>query len=206
MRDFRRFPQWQLPAACVDSAALQMPVWFMQSLFGASIVGQYAVMNRALVVPLALVGTSFGDVFRQRSAAEWHEHGHCQNAFADFGRVLALAAIVPTAALLIAGPAMFAFVFGEDWRTAGEFARIMAVLFALRFAVSPLTYVILLAQRQRLNLVIQGMFLAGATMAWWWGERTGSPVAALTVYAGAHAVTYVVYLGVCGSLRVRRMP
>jgi O-antigen/teichoic acid export membrane protein len=196
----RRFPIWQLPATLIGTAAAQVPVWFMERVFGAQILGQYALVNRVLQIPVSLVGASAGEVFRQRSAAEYHEHGNCRRTFSAFGWCLAAAAVLPAVILLFFGPRLFAMVFGENWRVAGQFAQILSVLFAFRFVVSPLTHVVLLTKRQSVNLTAHSLFLGAALFAWWWGARTGSSHQALAVISGATAVIYSGYFIVCRGL------
>ena len=54
-------------------------------------------------------------------------------------RNLFLFSLVPFGLLFFTGEELFAFVFGENWRQAGEFSQIMAPWLMLNFVVSPIT-------------------------------------------------------------------
>ena len=61
---------------------------------------------------------------------------------------------MPFTILGIFAPEIFAFVFGENWKVAGEFAQIMTPMFFLNFIVNPLSYTFFIAQKQKLNLIL----------------------------------------------------
>ncbi|HUR58640.1 MAG TPA: oligosaccharide flippase family protein [Opitutaceae bacterium] len=195
LREHRRCPCYLLPSTLLNTVTNQLPVWFLGRLFGAATLGQYALMNRVLNVPIALTSASVGDVFKQRVAAEYRATGQCRQTFLAFGRGLGLAALAPTLALLVWGPDLFAWVFGAPWREAGQYARIFAVLFAFRFAVSPLSYVVIVARKARLDLGLQFICLLAALAAWGVGAATASPVNALSTFVALYSVVYLIYLG-----------
>ncbi len=188
-------PRYLLPSALLNTVTNQLPVWFLGRLFGPAALGHYALMNRVLGVPLALASSSVGEVFRQRVAVEYRDTRQCAATFARFGRGLGLAAVAPTLALLAAGPELFALIFGEPWRTAGRYAQILAILFAFRFAVSPLSYVVIVARRARLDLILQLLCLTAALAGWAAGAFTHSAETALLTFGTLYCVVYLLYLG-----------
>ena len=190
----RRAPKFLLPSSLINTVTNQLPVWFLGHLFGAGVLGQYALMNRVLNTPVSLVGASVGEVFKQRSAAEYRETGQCRGSFMMFARGLGAAAILPTLLLVAAGPDLFGWVFGDDWRTAGSYARLLAIFFAFRFAISPLAYVVVVAQKHRLILVLQVLCLLAALIGWAIGAITDSPENALAAFGGLYAGVYVLFL------------
>jgi len=54
--------------------------------------------------------------------------------------------------LFLFSPQLFSWIFGPEWRPAGELARILAPLYFLNFLASPLSYVFFVAGRQKLEL------------------------------------------------------
>ena len=65
--------------------------------------------------------------------------------------------------LVFFGPDLFAFVFSDDWRVSGEFARILAPWLILNFIVSPVSQVPLIVNKQReaflLSLIGNGLIV-----------------------------------------------
>jgi O-antigen/teichoic acid export membrane protein len=93
--------------------------------------------------------------------------------------LLALPALVLMAVLLLAGPWLFAWVFGAPWREAGELARALAPYIAAHFVAAPLAVVTMAWQAQRwafrLALVGQAAFVIALALGLHWGGlRTGA--------------------------------
>ena len=80
--------------------------------------------------------------------------------------------------LMVAGPALFAALFGEPWREAGELSRALAPYIAMHFVASPLAVVTLAWKAQgwalRLALVGQGVFLVAVAIGLHFGGLQGA--------------------------------
>lgn len=200
MAAHRRFPALLLPSSLLNTVTNQLPVWFLHRLFGSGVVGHYALMNRVLSVPVSLIGSSAGEVFRQRAAAEFRETGQSAQSWAAFSRPLAGVALPMGLVLLAFGPVLFAWIFGEPWREAGRYAQVLSLFFILRCCASPLSYMLILAQRQGLDLALQICCLGGALLAWAAGAITDSPMIALGVFGGTYSMVYLVYYAVSRRL------
>ena len=113
-------------------------------------------------------------------------------------RVMALLAAVAAPLvllLLVAGPDLFAFAFGEPWRGAGDLARALAVYIGVHFVASPLGVVTLAWRAQRWALQVaaagQVVFLVSLAVGLQAGGLTGGAwavSAGMAVYFGAYFV------------------
>jgi len=89
--------------------------------------------------------------------------------------------------VLFAGPALFAWAFGESWREAGALARALAPYIGVHFVASPLAVVTMAwgAQAWALKLALAGqlVFLAALAAGLHWGGLLGGAwaVSAVTV-------------------------
>jgi O-antigen/teichoic acid export membrane protein len=61
--------------------------------------------------------------------------------------------------LIFLGPYLFELVFGEGWYISGAFVRILAPMYGIRMIVSALTPALIISEKQRLELLIQSLFL-----------------------------------------------
>ena len=105
--------------------------------------------------------------------------------------VLALGGAVVTGLLWVAGPALFATLFGADWAPAGDLARALALYIGWHFVAAPLAVVTPAWQAQawalRLALVGQGLFVAALAAGLWLGGLSGAGWAvsvAMSAYFG----------------------
>ncbi len=187
----RRFPQWSLAADSINTAAGQLPVILVATRFGAEAAGLLALTLRTLGAPIALLGSAVLDVFKRRAAQAFRDRGQCRAEYLETMRVLALASVVATVVIAVAGESLFAMAFGESWRRAGTIAVWLLPMFALRFVASPLSYTFYIANKQPVDLVWQCalllMTLASLLLP-------AQHEAALQLYSLGYSALYLVYL------------
>ena len=70
-----------------------------------------------------------------------------------------------TALLVVVGPELFALVFGENWRQAGEYARYMAPWLYMVFITSPLSTLFLVFERENIGMAFQAGLLVARLVA-----------------------------------------
>jgi O-antigen/teichoic acid export membrane protein len=139
-RRYSDFPLFSAPTSFLDMVALQVPVLLLTKSFGPAVVGLFALTARVLGAPLALASQSIAQVYYQ-----WiTEAGHRNNKTSYVLKVagyLALIASGPVLAAILFSPSLFAFIFGAQWRIAGDYARILVIPLAIKFVVSPLAVI-----------------------------------------------------------------
>jgi O-antigen/teichoic acid export membrane protein len=187
----RRFPQWSLPADSINTAAGQLPVILVATRFGAEAAGLLALTLRTLGAPIALLGSAVLDVFKRRAAQAFRERGQCRAEYLETLRVLALASVVVTLVIGLAGEPIFALAFGESWRRAGTIAIWLLPMFALRFVASPLSYMFYIANKQPVDLAWQCALLLLTLAAL---LLPAQHEAALQFYSLGYSALYLVYL------------
>ncbi len=133
------FPIYSAPPALLDTTSLQAPILLINQFYDSAVAGFFNLTQRVIGLPMALIGGAVEQVYFQKLS-------HAKNQGEPIGHILIKTALhlfligLPiTIVLMIAGPILFAFVFGEEWRVAGEYAQIISIAFLVRFAVSPIT-------------------------------------------------------------------
>lgn len=161
MKKYIKFPKYSMPSSLLVNMSIQMPIFFLSSFFGASIVGYYALSQRIIKVPISLIGSSFGMVFRQEASAHLYDNGNCRDIFISTLKKLFLISTVPFIIFYFISPQLFAFVFGNEWRVAGEYAQVLSILFYLQFLVNPLSVMITIAQKQQYSFYLHLFLIIG---------------------------------------------
>jgi O-antigen/teichoic acid export membrane protein len=152
---FKKFPKYQVPSTFVESSSAQMPIFLLGAFFAPSVVGFYSLSQKVVRLPITVVASSIGEVFRQEASRGFAESGDVRGVFKDTLIKLSLISIVPFSIFALFSPELFAFVFGNDWIIAGEYAQVMTPLFWLSFVVGPLSVMFIIAEKQEYDLVIQ---------------------------------------------------
>jgi O-antigen/teichoic acid export membrane protein len=197
---YRRFPAYSLPAELVNSLTNQLPVLLVTRFFGTYVSGLFSLTQRLLGMPLVLAARAILDVFKQRASRDYVERGNCADIYRKTFLLLCALGVPAFAFVAAFAPWLFAFVFGEKWRVSGEYARILAPMFLLRFVVGPLSYVLYIAERQGLDLILQLLLLTATGLSLTVGLAFGSAKIGLMAFSAAYSALYLVYLTVSWQL------
>lgn len=190
----RRFPLYIAPGHVANALSMQLPTLLLATYFGAATAGLYALAERVLVLPSSLIGNSIGDVYRQEAAETYQRLGNCRDLYLRTLRRLALIGIGPCLIVVLAGPWLFAFAFGAEWRPAGEIAAILAAMVFFQIISSPLSQTVLLADMHRLELVWQLARVGVAAGGIYAGHAVfADPRAGIALYAAGFAVLHLAH-------------
>lgn len=149
------FWRFSLPSNLLNALVAQLPLFLIGLHHGALAAGLYALTQRVLYAPVALLAGSVLEVFKRQSVHEYQTVGNCTHAYRHTFKVLLLLGLGPSLLLFAFSPPMFAWIFGESWRAAGELAQILVPLYFLNFIASPLSYVFAVTGKQKIDLLWQ---------------------------------------------------
>ena len=153
MTEHRKLALYTMPAEFVSNFANQIPLFFLGQ-FGEGAIGLYTMVGRIFSMPTQLVIGSVAEVFRQTASAEYAHQGTCRPVIDKTVKVLMPLSMVITLCAISLSPYLFPWVLGQEWAVSGVFAQIMASMVFIRFVSSPLSYVFLIAQKNRFDLVL----------------------------------------------------
>lgn len=189
-RRHRDFPLLNTPHAFAGALQDSLALALITAFSGDAAAGYWALALRYLKAPAGLVGgalsqTLYPRLVRASAPAE-------ALAVVRQAMMALLALALPLLlVLLLWGPQLFAFAFGERWVEAGSLAQALAPYIALHFVASPLSVATMAWQAQgwalRLALVGQLMFLAGLGLGLQQGGLIGAAwgvSAAMALYFG----------------------
>lgn len=190
------FPRLSLLANLLGKLSSHAPVFLLVRIFVSSTVtGFFALAQRTILTPSDLITRAIADVFRQQASESYTSKGRCDEIFRSTFRRLVLIALVTFPIGYFIVEDAFSFVFGEAWRTAGVYAKIMFPMFFMQFIVSPLSIMFFVAQKQRAELLMQIVTLILILLAFLTGYLiSGTAETCLQIFTGAYCVKYVAEL------------
>lgn len=192
-RRYRDFPLLNTPHAFAGAAQDTLTLLLIGALAGDVETGLWALAIRYLKAPATLVGAAVSTaLYPQLTQAA--DFASARDAVRRCIRTLLLISLPAAALLMAVGPALFAWLFGETWRGAGELARALAPYLALHFVAAPLAVVTLAwnAQAWALQLALLGQLLfLGALAA---GLQLGGLVGAGWAVSAAMLLYFGFYL------------
>jgi O-antigen/teichoic acid export membrane protein len=165
-----------------------LPALLFAALFHPAAAGLYILTNRVLSMPMTIIGRAIGTYFFAH-AADAHREKRMAQLVAGMHQRLAQIAMPPVLVFLLAGPELFAFVFGDAWREAGVFARWMAPWLYVTFVTSPLNALFDVVERQSLELLFEILLFTSRAVAITVGAFSGNLVLAIVLFSLAGVVS-----------------
>jgi len=187
-----RFPVISSGSALLNTAGNVLPTVFLAA-FGPTPLGWFALVDRLIASPIALIGQQISQVYGAKAAKLAHDDPEgLRILFRDLSVKLAWTGALPFGGLALAGPWMFALVFGESWRPAGHYAQFLAVTQYIGFFVWPLMPTLNILEHQHWQLAwdIARLALCAGLMAAA-ARFGGTPLWVVAAYAAGMIVAYV---------------
>ena len=148
-RRYSDFPKYNLIGTVANDLSFHLVSLFILSAYSVATLGLYALVDRVLVAPMSIVGSAIGQVFIREASEEKRRTGSADLVFVSTLKRLMFAGVPIFAMLFVTADDLFATVFGESWRQAGQYTRILLPMFFLRFVVMPLTATYVVFEKQR---------------------------------------------------------
>ncbi|WP_347862279.1 oligosaccharide flippase family protein [Salimicrobium sp. PL1-032A] len=150
---YRDFPMYRAPEMFLNAVSQNIPIMLLTTLFGPAAAGFFTLGRRVLAAPATLIGKAVGDVFYPRITQAYYNEESLQKLIrkATFG--LSMAGLIPYGLVVLFGPWLFAFIFGNEWLQAGEYARWMALASFFGFINKPSVKALPVLSAQRFQLI-----------------------------------------------------
>lgn len=190
---YKKFALLGAPAALLNTTAVNLPPLLIGRLFSLSVVGLFSLTTKVLAVPVQLVGSAMTQVFYgEASRLSKSNPAELSRLVDRFVKRTLFLALAPALLLLFWAPDLFGFVFGESWRTAGEFAQPMSLYLVAQLVSAPVSGTFLVLERQGISVWLNALklLLAFSSFAvpFWFGA---DPHTAIAVYSAAMATYYL---------------
>ena len=191
------FPKYLIFSHSLNVISGYLPVFLITPLFGIETVGQFSLTQKALSIPMLVIARALGDVFRQRASADYVKNGNCKSIYLKTLKYLFFISVLPFFILFFIAPDLFTFIFGDTWREAGLYGRMITSMLFLQFVTSPLSFMFMIAEKQKLDIIWQTITLLLSYTA----IISGYYIFKSPAYSiGLYSVAYTIMYGVSGIM------
>jgi O-antigen/teichoic acid export membrane protein len=186
-----RFPVLDMPAAFANTLGSHLPALVLAFAVSPAAAGIYAVHQRLLLGPAAIVTQAIGQVLLGDVRVDL-ESGAIRRKAPRIAALLAgIAVVVAAVGFLVADPAM-TFALGPDFAADhAPYARFVLVGVCAQFVYSPLSVLLSATKAQGQYLVGQLALLLGRGAALGWGVSHGGAFDAVVATSLVGAVIYL---------------
>jgi O-antigen/teichoic acid export membrane protein len=171
---FGKLPTLATGAALLDSGGRLAPALLIAALYGIEVAGWFALAQKILQMPLIL-STAVARVYLSEAPRLARAGGAGMHALfnATTWRLLAFG-VLSLGLVAVAGPQLFALVFGSAWTEAGRFAQFLAFVSLGQLVVGPVSQTLTVLERQGVRLAWDALrvsalalvFLAAHQLTW----------------------------------------
>jgi len=150
LKEYKDFPLINSLHAFTDIFITQFLLfWLISSYFGILELGLFAMMNKYVKAPIALVSSSVSQLFYVEAGKAINQGVSLFPILKKTIRTSVLFAIPFTIVLLVLGPWIFKIYLGTKWEVAGVYAQCLAPMLFLYFILSPISGLPILLNRQK---------------------------------------------------------
>ena len=176
---FWKYPLLLGPSALIDAAATALPVPVLASCYGLAAAGKFALVQRLVMLPAALIAGSVGDAFHVHAAdIAGQESRRAAGFLAATAARLLLFAMTVYAPVALLAPFTAGWLFGRPWADAGSMIAVLVPMCIAQTVVSPLSRGLLLSGREEHTLLAHVVCLV-------------LPISALYLASGHHLIVAV---------------
>lgn len=148
---YRNFPLFTAPRKFLGDISIAMPILFITSLYGSQAVGLFGLANTIIQLPMNLIGNSIGNVYYAESASLRRKSPEKIKELSDkLLKILIGVGLIPFLLLVFFGPALFSFIFGENWYEAGIYASLLSWSVFTRIIFKPISNIFEIFEKQKL--------------------------------------------------------
>lgn len=155
-KDFPKYSMWAILANTLSQHFINI---LISSFYNISTLGFYSLVQKVLGMPASLIGGAIGQVFFQQATKEKQETGKAIKTFNSTIKKLIIIGLPSFGILFFIVEDIFAFVFGEAWRIAGTYAKIVIPFFCIRFIVATVSAIDTIMERQNIYLLFNFVLL-----------------------------------------------
>lgn len=168
---YKDLPRFSVVGSLLNSLSFNLVNLFLSFLFNPVFVGFYALIFRVLSSPAIVIGTAVGQVYLEQASSEKKKTGNSFNTFKYTSQRLLLAGIPIFTLIYFFIEDVFGFVFGEQWKPAGSYARILLPLFFVRFISTTLSGTLNVYEKWRPSLLIHTSLLVATIVTFFISDQ-----------------------------------
>lgn len=155
LKRYRDFPFYNAPSSLLMALGGSLPIIFLTSMYGSTVVGFYGLAYSIVKLPMNLLGQAVSDVFFAEVASIGNKNpAKIKDISKKLLKKLILVGLIPLIVLMFLGPQLFSLVFGQDWYESGQYARIISIMIFLMLVLAPSGKVYIVFEKQKVRLLI----------------------------------------------------
>lgn len=198
---YRQFPVLVLPSALLMTIGQNSIPLVLSTHYPIGEVGQFAIANRLLLVPAALIGGALAESFRSEFVRRRRERLDVTSFVNKTLRTLVILALPMFCFLFVTAPWLFSVIFSPDYEEAGHVSRAVVLGVTAQFIATPFASVFIALRQTTMGLRVH-IATTTVPLALLWGAAAFQMpmMNALVIYSVATAFCMAMMLFIAQRL------
>jgi O-antigen/teichoic acid export membrane protein len=161
------FPKINVPLTLTEMFQVSGLIFLFSFFFDTHTLGEVSKSIRILLIPVMLITTTIAQVFYQKASQEYYNGTDISKSLGKIVKTLFLWSLPAVVLFIFISPWLFSFVLGENWTTAGEYARYLVVWIFVKFVTGPVGVIPMIINRQKEYFILSllgNVFLIAAVI------------------------------------------
>ncbi|MBC1456931.1 oligosaccharide flippase family protein [Listeria newyorkensis] len=184
---YKGFIIFSMPAGLINTLSLQLPLLLVLAIFGANDSGQYAFVQRVIIVPISVLAITLSQFFYSVAAKDINNNKRKVYAlYMSLTKKLTVYLTLPFGIFVFFSPSIFRVLFGEEWLLAGQLTQVLGGMFLTQIIFSATSQILYLMERQKLQIILEIIKLGVVILIF--ETMQGDFLQTMFVYGGVIAV------------------
>lgn len=159
-KKYDQFPKYSTLEALANSAGIQLPIILIATISISSEAGYLMLAMQVMMIPMQLIGNAVSQVYLG-DASEKYKVGELSQYTKQCILKLLKIGLIPLTLISILAPIIFPYIFGAEWKRAGDMVLWMLPWFIMQLLVSPISMSLSVTGNQKIGFILQifGLFL-----------------------------------------------
>jgi O-antigen/teichoic acid export membrane protein len=152
------YPKYNVLPTLLSSAATVLPFLFINKFYSTETVGYLDLSRLVLSIPLIFISATISQVFFQQITEKKHQKASIKKVVLNITYLLLAVVALELIVILLLGPFLFGFVFGDQYTLSGEYSKLLVFSFGLNFISSTFSSVFITFEKIKLNSLWQTLY------------------------------------------------
>ncbi|MBT4036281.1 MAG: oligosaccharide flippase family protein [Candidatus Marinimicrobia bacterium] len=155
LKRYKKFPIFTVWGTFANISAIYIVSVLIANYYSIKEAGEFALMQRVLVIPIFFIGQAFGQIYYKHIVAERHKTGFGLKSYRNAIALLSISGVVIFVPLYFFGIDFIDVFLGGKVEDISTYVKILAPMFFIRYIANPLSMTLNAFERQELNMIWQ---------------------------------------------------
>jgi O-antigen/teichoic acid export membrane protein len=166
LKKYIQFPKYGLIPTMLNALAGMLPVFIVSSSFSTQVSGNFNFSRIVLSIPFALIASGISQVLMQQVSERRHKNLSFAADVFSLASKLSVLSVIGIFILYFWGAELFVLVFGNQWRSSGQYTSVLIFSYAVSFIVSPFSVLLISLEKIKWAGYWQIFYFAAISVLW----------------------------------------